>query len=64
MSGWRRAQLFWTVFSRYQRLCSAHVADAKIRDAWRTRQPLPYTCVRIVSCQAMRCENFMASEVL
>jgi hypothetical protein len=30
--------------------CGAHVADARIRGAWRTREPLPYTCVRMVSC--------------
>jgi hypothetical protein len=58
MSGWTRPQLFWTMLSRCQRLYDAHVADARIRDAWRIRQPLPYTCVRMVSCQAMRCGKF------
>jgi hypothetical protein len=63
MSGWIRAQLFWTVLSHGQRLCYAHVVDAKIRGAWRTGEPLPYTCVRMVSCQAMRCGHFTASHV-
>jgi hypothetical protein len=63
MSGWIRPQLFWIVLSHCQRLCSAHVADARIQGAWRIRQPLSYTCVRIVSCKAMRCGNFMVSQV-
>jgi hypothetical protein len=64
MSGWIRLQLFWTMLSRCQRLCGAHVADARIHGACRTREPLPYTCVRMVSCQAMRCGNFTVSQVL
>jgi hypothetical protein len=64
MSGWIRPQLFWTVLSRCQRLCNAYVADARIQGAWRTRQPLPYICVRMVSCHPMRRENFTASQVL
>jgi hypothetical protein len=59
-----KATIFWTVLSHCQRLCCAHVADARIRGAWRTRQPMPYTCVRMVSCQAMRYGNFTASQVL
>jgi hypothetical protein len=63
MSGWTRPRIFWTVLSCCQRLCSAHVADARIRGAWRTREPLPYTCVRMVSCQAMKCVHFTVSQV-
>jgi hypothetical protein len=55
---------FWTVLFRCQRLYSAHVADAKIRGAWRIREPLSYSCVRMVSCYAMMRENFMMSRVL
>jgi hypothetical protein len=64
MSGWTRPQLFWTVLSCCQRLCGAHVANARIQGVWRTRQPLSYTCVRMDSCEAMRCGNFTVSQVL
>jgi hypothetical protein len=53
MSGWTRPQLFWIVLSRDQRLCGDHVANARIQGAWRTIQPLPYTC-----------GNFMVRQVL
>jgi hypothetical protein len=61
MSGWTRPQLFWIVLSRGHRLCGAHVAYARIQGAGRTRKPLPYTCLRIVSCQTMRCGHFTTS---
>jgi hypothetical protein len=64
MNGWTRPQLFWIVVSRCQRLCGAHVADDRIQGAWRIKQSLPYTCVRMVSCQAMRYGNFTTSHVL
>jgi hypothetical protein len=64
MSGWTRPQLFWTVLSHGQRLCGAHVADARIRGAWKTREPLSYICVIMVSCQDMRCEHFTVNQVL
>jgi hypothetical protein len=64
MSGWTRPQFFWTILSCEHRLCSAHVEGARIQDAWRTRGPLPYTCVRVVLCQAMRRGHFTASQVL
>jgi hypothetical protein len=35
MNGWTRPQLFWTMLSHCQRMCGAHVADARIRGAWR-----------------------------
>jgi hypothetical protein len=50
INGWTRPQHFWTVLSHGHILCGAHVADARIRGAWRTRGPLPYTCVRMVLC--------------
>jgi hypothetical protein len=50
---------FLTMLSCCQRLC-----DARIRGAWRTRQPLPYICVRMVLCHAMRCGNCTVSQVL
>jgi hypothetical protein len=64
MSGWIMPQLFWTMLSHGHRLCGAHVAYARIRGAWRTREPLTYTCVRMVLCQATRCGHFTVSEVL
>jgi hypothetical protein len=65
MSGWTRPPLFLDrAFSLSKIVCSAHIADARIRGARRTRQQLSYTCVRMISCQAMRCGNFMASQVL
>jgi hypothetical protein len=64
MSGWTRPHLFWTVLSHGQRLCSANVADARIRGAWRTREPFLYTCVRILLCKAMRCGLIIMSQVL
>jgi hypothetical protein len=64
MSGWTSPHIFCAMLSHYQRLCSAHVVDARIQGAWRTRQPLPYTCVRMFSCQTMRCENFTVSQIL
>jgi hypothetical protein len=64
MSGWTGPQLFWTVLSHCQRLCGAYVADARIQGAWRSRQLLSYTCLRMVLCHAMRCENFTMSQVL
>jgi hypothetical protein len=63
MSGWTRPQLFWSALSRDQCFCGAHIAYARIRGVWRTIEPLPYTCVRMVSCQAMRFGHFMASQV-
>jgi hypothetical protein len=48
MTGWTRPQLFFTVLSRGHKLYDAHVAGVRIRCAWRTRVPLPYTCVRMV----------------
>jgi hypothetical protein len=33
MSGWTELQFFWVVLSHCQRLCSAHVAYARIRGA-------------------------------
>jgi hypothetical protein len=64
MNGWTRTQYFWTVLSDGHRLCGVHVDYAKIRGDWRTRGPLPYTYVRIVSCQTMRCGYFTVSQVL
>jgi hypothetical protein len=51
MSRWTRPQHFWMVLSCRHRLCGAHVAYARIRGVWRTRGLLPYTYVRMVSCQ-------------
>jgi hypothetical protein len=48
------------VLSHEHRLCGAHVAGARIRGACRTRVLLPYTCVRMILCQATRCGHFMA----
>jgi hypothetical protein len=61
MSGWtNKATTFLDcAFSRLKivRCPGAHVADARIRGAWRTREPLPYICVRSYEVWAFHSES-------